>query len=102
MDEEARTMALRGSRIAAPRASGLMPLLPALLALLLLTTAFLAGAADAAPEGQLTWGVHITLAPTWFDPAEASGMITPFLVYYALHDAMVKPMPGNAIAPALA
>jgi len=21
------------------------------------------------PEGQLTWGVHVSLAPTWFDPA---------------------------------
>jgi hypothetical protein len=24
----------------------------------------------AAPHGQLTWGVHISLAPTWLDPAE--------------------------------
>ena len=48
------------------------------------------------PEGQLTWGVHISLAPTWFDPAETSGIITPFMVLYALHDAMVKPMPGQA------
>jgi peptide/nickel transport system substrate-binding protein len=60
------------------------------------------GSAAAAPEGQLTWGVHTTLAPTWFDPAEASGIITPFLIYYALHDAMVKPMPGQVAAPALA
>ena len=30
-------------------------------------------AAAAAPEGQLTWGVHITLAPTYFDPAETPG-----------------------------
>src|SRR4029077_14459499 len=30
-------------------------------------------------EGQLTWGVHITLAPTWFDPAETPGLITPFM-----------------------
>jgi peptide/nickel transport system substrate-binding protein len=58
--------------------------------------------AFAAPEGQLTWGVHISLAPTWFDPAETSGMITPYLVLYALHDAMVKPMPGNPAAPGLA
>ena len=27
-------------------------------------------AGAAAPQGQLTWGVHISLAPTWFDPAE--------------------------------
>src|SRR6266851_6460304 len=54
------------------------------------------------PEGQLTWGVHISLAPTWFDPAETSGIITPFMVLYALHDALVKPMPGNAMTPSLA
>src|SRR5215470_5839598 len=56
----------------------------------------------AAAEGTLTWGVHITLAPTWFDPAETPGMITPFMVLYALHDAMVKPMPGQPQAPSLA
>jgi peptide/nickel transport system substrate-binding protein len=48
-------------------------------------------AAAAAPD-QLTWGVHVSLAPTWFEPAEASGIITPFMVLYTLHDAMVKPM----------
>ena len=48
------------------------------------------------PQGQLTWAVHFSLAPTWFDPAETPGMITPFLLLYALHDAMVKPMPGGA------
>jgi peptide/nickel transport system substrate-binding protein len=58
--------------------------------------------AAAAPEGQITWGVHITLAPTWFDPAEAPGIITPYMLYYALHDAVAKPMPGQPLAPALA
>ena len=53
-------------------------------------------------EGEMIWGVHISLAPTWFDPAETPGMITPFMVMYALHDAMVKPMPGQALAPSLA
>ena len=57
-------------------------------------------AADAA--SQLTWGVHVSLAPVWFDPAEATGIITPFMVLYALHDAMVKPMPGKTLAPSLA
>ena len=56
----------------------------------------------AAPDGQLTWGVHISLAPIWFDPADISGIITPFMVLYALHDAIVKPMPGQALAPSLA
>jgi len=50
----------------------------------------------------LTWGVHVSLAPIWFDPADVSGIITAFMVLYALHDAMVKPMPGQPIAPSLA
>src|SRR5262249_40777486 len=58
--------------------------------------------AGAASADQLTWGVHVSLAPTWFEPAEASGIITPFMVLYALHDAMVKPMPDKALAPSLA
>src|SRR5437660_2664325 len=56
----------------------------------------------AAAGGQLTWGIHVSLAPVWFEPAEASGIITPFMVFYALHDALVKPMPGKAMAPSLA
>ena len=58
--------------------------------------------AAAAAEGQVTWAVHISLAPTWFDPAETPGMITPYMVLYALHDALVKPMPGQPRAPGLA
>jgi peptide/nickel transport system substrate-binding protein len=58
--------------------------------------------APAAPEGRLTWAIHASLAPTWFDPAETPGVITPFMVLYALHDALVKPMPGNPMAPSLA
>src|SRR5499433_1788177 len=57
---------------------------------------------SASPSGQLTWASHVALAPTWFDPAETPGVITPFLTLYALHDALVKPMPGNAWAPCLA
>ena len=55
-----------------------------------------------APGGQLTWGIHVSLAPTWFDPADTQGIITPFMVLYALHDAVVKPMPGQPMAPSLA
>ena len=58
--------------------------------------------AAAAPEGQITFAVTITIAPTWFDPAETAGVITPFLTLYALHEALVKQMPGNAWAPSLA
>jgi len=74
-----------------------------LLALLLLAIPPLgATPSHASPEGQMTWAVHFSLAPTWFDPAETSGIITPFVVLYALHDAMVKPLPGNPMAPSLA
>jgi peptide/nickel transport system substrate-binding protein len=58
--------------------------------------------ATAAPEGQVTWGVHITLAPLWFDPAEMPGLITPFMIMYALHEGMAKAMPDNTMAPMLA
>src|SRR3954470_5444562 len=69
-------------------------------------TAGMPGVARAAPQeqskGQVTWGVHVSLAPTWFDPAETSGIITPYMMLYVLHDAVVKPMPGKPIAPSLA
>ncbi len=55
-----------------------------------------------APAGQLTWAVAVALAPVWFDPAEATGLLTPFMILYALHDALVKPMPGKPMAPSLA
>ena len=60
------------------------------------------GAAWAAPKGQLVWASHVSLAPTWFDPAETGGIITPFMLLYALHDGLMKPMPGNSMAPCLA
>ena len=56
----------------------------------------------AGAQGQLTWGLHVSLTPTWFDPADTLGLITPFMVLYALHDAMVKPMPDKLHAPCLA
>src|SRR5438046_10096027 len=59
-------------------------------------------AASAAPEGQLTLATHFSIAPTFFDPAETAGLITPFMLLYALHDALVKPMPGKSMAPSLA
>src|SRR5437899_11342220 len=59
------------------------------------------GRADA-PAGQMTWALHFTLAPTLFEPAETPGLITPFIVLYALHDALVKPMPGKNMAPSMA
>ncbi len=59
-------------------------------------------AAQAKPEGEMRWALYVTLSPLWFDPAEVVGVLTPFWVLYALHDAVVKPMPGNHLAPSLA
>jgi peptide/nickel transport system substrate-binding protein len=60
------------------------------------------GPAAAAPESTMTWGVHVTLASRWLDPAETEALVTPFLVLYALHDAVVKPMTGAVTGPSLA
>jgi peptide/nickel transport system substrate-binding protein len=56
----------------------------------------------AAPEGTMTWGVHVTLASRWLDPSDTEAFITPFLVLYAIHDALVKPMPAGDNTPSLA
>ena len=58
--------------------------------------------AQAKPEGEMRWALYVTLAPAWFDPAEVIGVLTPFWVLYAMHDALVKPMPGNHLTPSLA
>src|SRR6059036_1019230 len=49
----------------------------------------------------MTWAVHTTLVPSWFDPAETI-QGTPFMILLATHDALVKPMPGKSMAPSLA
>ena len=55
----------------------------------------------AQPKGKMTWAIHFTIAPTFFEPADNNG-ITSFLFLYAIHDALVKPMPGNQRTPSLA
>ena len=69
----------------------------------LLAGAFVATAqAQAKPEGEMRWALYVTVAPAWLDPGENLGFITPFWIQYALHDALVKPMPGNIMTPSLA
>jgi peptide/nickel transport system substrate-binding protein len=55
-----------------------------------------------ASEGELRIGLHVTLATKWLDPAETEAFNTPFMVLYAVHDALVKPMPGGTMTPSLA
>src|SRR5918996_4346578 len=59
-------------------------------------------AAQSKPEGQLIIAFDTSIAATYFDPAETPGIQTPFVFLYALHDALVKPLPGNDMAPSLA
>jgi peptide/nickel transport system substrate-binding protein len=76
-------------------------MLPALV-LLVLASLIAPAPAAAAPEGTLTWGIHVTLAPKWLDPADTEAFINPFMVLYAVHDALVKPMPAGENTPSLA
>jgi len=46
--------------------------------------------------------MHFTPVTRWLDPAEGESTITPFLLLYALHDGLLKPMPGVGSAPSLA
>ena len=60
-------------------------------------------AAQAKPEGEMRFALYVTLAPAWLDPGEAPpGFFSPFWLMYGVHDALVKPMPGNNMTPSLA
>ena len=59
--------------------------------------------AQTKPDGEMRWALYVTIAPAWLDPGESvPGLLTPFWMQYALHDALVKPMPGQLMAPSLA
>ena len=58
--------------------------------------------AGPASAGDVTLSFHVTLAPSWFDPSSAPPQITPFGVLYAIHDALVRPLPGQKMGPSLA
>jgi len=70
--------------------------------LLMLVMLSLAAPAPAAQEGTLTIGLHVTLVSRWLDPGDTEALITPFMVLYALHDALVKPMPAGTNTSSLA
>ncbi len=50
----------------------------------------------------MTWAVHVSIAPTWFDPAETPGIITPLCFCMPCMMPCVKPMPDNQMSPSLA
>src|SRR4029450_4468709 len=61
-----------------------------------------AAAAQTAPAGEAVIAWHVTIAPSWFDPSTAPPQITPFGILYALHDALVRPLPGQKVGNSLA
>ena len=72
-------------------------MLVAMLVILLMTAA-----PAFAADGELRYGLHVTLAARWLDPAETEAFSTPFMVLYAVHDALVKPMPAGMQTSSLA
>jgi len=79
-----------------------LPVRIALALFLLLAALGAEVAAQSQPDGQLTVAFDVSLAPSFLEPAETSGIGTPFVFLYALHDALIKPLPGNDMAPCLA
>jgi peptide/nickel transport system substrate-binding protein len=76
---------------------------PGSLAAVLLALAFVSPAAgQSAPAGEAVMAWHVTIAPSWFDPSTAPPQITPFGILYALHDALVKPLPNQKMGASLA
>jgi peptide/nickel transport system substrate-binding protein len=59
-------------------------------------------AAQTKPDGEMRWAMYVTVSAQWFDPGETVGQLTPFWILYALHDALVMPLPGNLQSPCLA
>ena len=93
------------SSLGRPRVASVVSLV--LVALLLLAIGLvhpaiaLAQSGKPAP-GEMRWALHVTLASRWLDPAETEAFSTPFMVMYAVHDAMVRPMPAGLTTPSLA
>ena len=57
---------------------------------------------QAGPKGKFTEAWNTTLSPAWNDPQENPPQITPYNFQLAMHDALVKHMPGKTFAPSLA
>ena len=73
-----------------------------LLAAMLVLGATAVSEAAPTPSGRAVMAWHVTIAPSWFDPSTAPPQITPFGMLYAIHDALVRPYPGQKMGPSLA
>jgi len=77
-----------------------LSVMPLAVVFVLAVTAPSDGQPRQAGEAIMAW--HVTIAPTWFDPSSAPSQITPFGMLYALHDGLVRPLPGKKLAASLA
>jgi peptide/nickel transport system substrate-binding protein len=74
----------------------------ALVSLAVIALSSAMGHAQGPPDGQITIAFDASIATAFLDPADTAGLGTPFVFLYALHDALIKPLPGNDMAPCLA
>jgi len=79
------------------RASVLVALLALVIGLLILDAT-----AQDKPAGEMVLAWHVTIAPAWFDPIDTPAQITPYGALHALHDALVRPLPGEKMGNSLA
>jgi peptide/nickel transport system substrate-binding protein len=78
------------------------PVLVALMMGIVLTALGVEAAEPRPPEGQLILGLGFTITPAYLDPSEATQAVASAYFAYALHDALIKSLPGNPMSPALA
>lgn len=55
-----------------------------------------------APQGKVTYAFNVTFSPLFLDPQEYPAVATPFVAGFAVHDALVRNLPGQTLAPSLA
>jgi peptide/nickel transport system substrate-binding protein len=75
-------------------------LLVAIVVVVVLVAPYAVAAEPAPGEAVVAW--HVTLAPSWLDPSTAPPQIAVFGVLYAIHDAVLRPLPGQRIGASLA
>jgi peptide/nickel transport system substrate-binding protein len=68
----------------------------------LLTLEVAQAAVAQTPPGEAIAAWHVTIAPSWFDPSTAPPQVTPFGLLYAMHDALLRPLPGQKMGNSLA
>src|SRR5262245_61571910 len=78
------------------------PIVGSLVAVVLTLASAVPAIAQPTPAGEAVMAWHVTIAPSWLDPSTAPPQITPFGILYAIHDALVKPLPNQKMGPSLA